>query len=430
MDPIRLGLIGCGGMGLRHVYGLRELRDHALRIYDLIAVCDSDVNNAEYVAAAASSLLGTSPRVYTDAIALLEEESTIEAVDIVTDTRSHHTIACHAFETGKHVIVEKPMGVTVRACRSMVARSLRCNRKLAVAHNYRRDPINRLVKALLDSKAIGDPFMVVQVSIQGGKRIQQGIAWKHIKLNGGYPIEMGVHYADLLMYFLGTVEEVYAQTAIFEKSRSRSPGRAGLSSFYEHRLGVEPDIVNPTSEDTLFSLLRFSSGALGQWTISAAGHGERNWSRLIFGSKGSINAPEDRSGKPIAVKLGNQAQMRGTDVLQLLPDYEPDDITRKLFSNNFAAYEMPFPEIDRKLIAVELYDFAESIVGDREPEVGGTEGLKATALAYALCESGYLKKPVLVQDVENDRINGYQDEINASLNLLSPETVGVEPAKE
>ena len=193
---------------------------------------------------------------------------------------------------------------------------------------------------------------------------------------------------------------------------------------------MEPDIINPTSEDTLFSLLSFSSGALGQWTISAAGHGERNWSRLLFGSKGSINAPEDRSGKPIAVKLGNQAQMRGTDVLQLLPDYEPDDITRKLFSNNFAAYEMPFPEIDRKLIAVELYDFAESIVVDREPEVGGTEGLKATALAYALCESGYLKKPVLVQDVENDRINGYQDEINASLNLLSPETVGLEPAKE
>lgn len=404
-------------MGLRHVYGLKELRENARITFDLSAVCDSDITSAKHVAAAARSLLGTPPRVYTDPIALLESESEIEAVDIATDTRSHHAIACHAFETGKHVIVEKPMAVTVRACRIMLDRSLKHKKRLAIAHNYRRDPLNRLVKALMESTIIGDPFMVIQTSIEGGRRIQHGIGWKYSKLHGGFPIEMGVHYADLLLYFLGEVEEVYAQTSIFEMTRSRESGRTGLSSFYEHRLSTQPEIVNPTSEDTVFALLRFSNGAFGQWTLSAVGHGHRYWSRLFFGRNGSVTAPEDRSGQPITIKLDNQAQIRGADVAELVPTYEPDELTRRLFSVGVAEYNMSLPEVDRKLIAIELHDFAESIVVGREPEVGGRQGLKATALAYAVCESGYLKKPVRVQDVEDDRVSEYQDEINTSLNL-------------
>jgi len=417
VHAVRLGLIGCGGMGLRHVYGLKELQENAPIVFDLAAVCDSDITSAEHLAAAAASLLGTPPRVYTDPIALLERESEVEAVDIVTDTRSHHIIACHALERGKHVIVEKPMAVTVRACQLMLDRSMTCRRKLAIAHNYRREPVNRLVKTLLDTLIIGDPVMVIQTAIEGGRRIQHGMTWKHFKLNGGYPIEIGVHYADLLMYFLGDVEEVYAQTAMFENTRFRPSSRTDLSSFYEHRLDSQPEIVRPTSEDTVFAVLRFSSGAFGQWTLSAAGHGRREWSRCFFGRNGSIAAPEDRSGQPITVKLNNQPQIRGSDVARLAPTYEPDELTRQLFPDGIAAYGMSLPEVDRKLIAMELHDFADSIVMDREPEVGGRQGLQATALAYALCESGYLNRPIRVRDVEDDRINVYQSEINASLNV-------------
>ena len=115
----RLGLIGCGGMGLRHAFGYIELK-RAYDSFELIAVCDRHEQAANHVADAVKQATGARPTVHLDYAQMLEVES-LDAIDITTDTRMHHTLALAAFERGIHVLTEKPMGLTLAACRKMAA---------------------------------------------------------------------------------------------------------------------------------------------------------------------------------------------------------------------------------------------------------------------------------------------------------------------
>ncbi len=78
---------------------------------------------------------------------------------------------------------------------------------------------------------------------------------------------------------------------------------------------------------------------------------------------------------------------------------------------------MPYDATDQKLLAHEYQDFAEAIRNDRQPEVDGQGGLTATAFAYALCESGYLGRPVALSAVAADEVNAYQADINENAGL-------------
>ena len=413
-QSIRLALVGCGGMGLRHLHGLIELKRCGFDTVDLVAVCDINADHAAHVADVAQNELGIKPQIYTDLAQLLVSEKSLDAIDLVTDPISHHTLACMAFDAGIHVMIEKPMGVTVRACHVIIESAKRNGCKLAVAENYRRDPMNRLLKAVIDNEIIGVPYLVLHNHIAGGGSIMSGTLWRHQKHRGGYLIEMGVHYGDMLTYLLGDIDEVYAATAIFEEHRARR----GASRFYQHRLKNEPTSIQPDAEETAAATLKFGNGAFGQFTLSMAGHGRGVRTRQIFGAKGSIDAPGDRSGNPIRLKLDDADEFIGDSVLDLVPDFTLDAINQGLFGFERAgSYDLPFESIDHKLLAYEYQDFAEAIREDRSPEVDGDGGLIATAFAYALCESGYLGKPVSLSAVAADEINAYQAEINENVGL-------------
>lgn len=413
-ERIRLALVGCGGMGLRHVRGLAELRRCGFETLDLIAVCDINKNNATYVANVAHSELGIKPQIYTHIAQLLGAVKYLDAIDLVTDPTSHHTLACAAFDAGVHVMVEKPMGVTVRACRKMIEGAERSGRTLAVAENYRRDPMNRLLKAIIDAAIVGRPYLIVHNHISGGGWMLNDLPWLHQKRCGGALIEMGVHYGDMLTYLFGEIVEIYAATAIFERRREkRIPSR-----FYAHRLEDVPTSIRADAEDTAAATLKFANGAFGQFTLSMAGHGREQRCRQIFGAKGSIDAPRDRSGRPIQLKLDGRDEVISEAIFDLVPEFRLDSISQRLFGfERASSYDLPFESIDGKLIAQEYQDFAEAIRDNRSPEVDGQGGLMTTAFAYALCESGHLGASVSLRGVAEDQINGYQAEINENVGL-------------
>ena len=113
MAKLNIAQVGCGGMGLHHLYGHVELHP-VFNSFDLLAVCDVNASAAEHVASEAEGL-GKKPRVYTSFDELPKKERGLDAVDIVTDAGLHHVLALKAFEAGVHVAAEKPMGLTVRA---------------------------------------------------------------------------------------------------------------------------------------------------------------------------------------------------------------------------------------------------------------------------------------------------------------------------
>ena len=192
MDKIELAIVGCGGMGGRHLLGLNELCTSGMCNVELVAACDLRVDNAEYLADQAEKLLGRRPLVFKDMAAMVAALPNLDAVDITTDSGSHHRVAPAALELGLHVLCEKPMALTIRGCNLIIEAWKRSGKVLSVAENYRRDPMNRLVRALLDKGVIGQPYAVFDIGVGGGNQIII-LPWRHYKNVGGILIDAGVH---------------------------------------------------------------------------------------------------------------------------------------------------------------------------------------------------------------------------------------------
>jgi predicted dehydrogenase len=249
-------------------------------------------------------------------------------------------------------------------------------------------------------------------------------AWRHLKLRGGYLLDYGVHAADLLLYFMGEVDRVYAETHLWEQVRYvGEPQSESMKRFYSHRVKEEIErrgSVECTSEDMVVAVVRFKSGAIGQFTQTVAAPGERTGAGIVYCDDGSINLPGSRSGRALRVtRIGKDAYLSEDATLDLVPGFRLDDTTAPLFDGQrrISSYDIPFADIDRKLIALELEDFAGAIRDSREPEVTGQVGLDAVALTYAFLESGALHQAVTVADVAEDRVNAYQQEINEAAGL-------------
>src|SRR3977135_4325275 len=136
-DPVRLAIVGCGGMGRRHLAGLAELSHTSHMNLDLVAVCDPNQQNAEDLADEAQELLGERPRVFGDAQRMVREVDGLEAADCPTDTGSHHIAATQALRLGLHTLCEKPLALTIRGCARIIAAAKGSGRILSVSENFR-----------------------------------------------------------------------------------------------------------------------------------------------------------------------------------------------------------------------------------------------------------------------------------------------------
>lgn len=420
---MELGMVGCGGMGLRHIQGYIEHRKHFDSVH-LAAVCDLHRPAAEHVAGVVEEALGDRPEVYTNFEEMLGRKPALDAVDIVTDTRAHHTFALSALDAGLHVMTEKPIGITLAASRRMREAAMSSGLTLAVAENFRRDPMNRLAKAVLASGVIGTPAFMVRLGVGGGDTLMHNTGWRALKQRAGsHILENGVHDADLILYFMGDVSNIYAETDIVFRQRRRAGVSSNLAQYYGHRVENEfadQQEIRVNTEDSAFAVLRFASGAMGQLTLTSASQGYGVNIASVHGSDGTLLLPPSRTGKGPELRLpGREDSIQGQELLSLVPDFHLDDMTARLWNgeSRLACYEMPFEEIDRKLVAIEYQDFAEAVESGREPEVGHAEAMKALGLAYGLLESGYARRSVTMDEVIEGEVHAYQREIDEGLGL-------------
>jgi predicted dehydrogenase len=421
MAPIRLAIVGCGGMGHRHLYGLIELHRAGWEDFTLVGACDPVRANAESLAEQAAEYFGSRPSIVgsLDQLAALG----VEAVDVTTTPPSHHSIATETLGRGWHTMVEKPLGLTVRACHVIQRAAQASGCVLSVAENYRRDPVNRLARALLEAGAIGAPRLLLHLSIGGGDQMIISV-WRHQKDQSGLLLDVGVHYADMIEYLLGEVELVYAQTRLHERIR-KNPAATGDTSganpagVYGRWQKEMPATFEATAEDAAYATLVFKQGMTGQYIEDHAGHGQPLWARQIYGSAGSISLPVDRSGERISLQIAGQGEIHSDELLELVPDFRLDAATASLFgAERLAGYSFSFAETDRKLIAVEYADFAGAIRGEHPPEVDAAQGTRSVALSYALLESGVAGRPVTVAEVLAEQVGGYQRSIDQGLDLV------------
>ena len=100
MDKIRIALVGCGGMGTRHLYGLRELNRSPFCNVELAAVCDLNAENAQMAALEAEKLFGVLPPFFLDMEEMTRRVNDIDAVDVVVDPCFHEKVVVQALNLG------------------------------------------------------------------------------------------------------------------------------------------------------------------------------------------------------------------------------------------------------------------------------------------------------------------------------------------
>ncbi|CAN5415198.1 hypothetical protein BH09CHL1_BH09CHL1_03910 [soil metagenome] len=399
---LTLALIGCGGMGRRHLRGLQKLQGIGHQRFRLVAVCDIFAANAELAATQAEELLGERPQIFSSPTEMATAIGAVDAVIVTTMPDSHAQVGAEAFTLGMNVMVEKPIALTVEQGIELIEAAEKSGKKLAVAENYRRDPINRLAKALIDADVLGKIHLAIQSSSGSGERVII-TPWRHKKQSGGIVVDMGIHYADLLEYFVGPIKSVYGLNATVDAKR----------------VDVEGKWHDADAEDLSVGVARFENGAIANYLIDCAGRGNSHFSRKIYGSKGSVEIPVDRSGKSLSVSIrrdGNDVAITPDEQLALVPDFELDEVTAKLFvGTRLWSYELECCESDSNLLAGEQDDFVSAIIENSTPEVDGHFALRSLAIAYGFIESELVGRPLEVDSLITADESPYQASIAAEL---------------
>jgi predicted dehydrogenase len=399
-------------MGGRHLHAYGALNRIGADGAALVAVCDPRLTAAQQAADLAEELLGMRPAVFSDHEELISSGA-VDALDVVTDPSVHHLVAVPALDEGLHVICEKPLGLTVRACRAIVEAAERSGVVLATAENYRRDPPNRLARAVLEQELLGPLHLMIQTNVGGDDRVVVS-PWRHVREAGSIALDMGVHYTDILSYYLGDLERVSGTAFVAEPLRTFAPGSPRVSGIEQVSAGV----MRATGEDSLVALYEAASGVQIQLSYVPSGPGRAWFQRSVHGRNGSMSVPEDRSGGGVVVQLG-KLQLSGAELRRELGGFELEGTTAAFFGSEGTEYDLPFAEVDAATIGIELDDFVRAVVEGGVPELDGRGGLLAVAAVWAVGESRGRGGSVRIADVADGTVSAAQDSLDVLLGLLS-----------
>lgn len=255
MKPLRVGLLGCGRIAARHA---ELLGANHVRGASLVAVCD-------IIPERASTLAGKyGVRPYTDMHEMMRSEA-LDAVAILTESGNHarHTIELAPY--GAHIIVEKPMALTLDDADAMIAAVDAAGAKLFVVKQNRFNvPVMKLREALTAGRFGSLVMGTVRVRWCRRQDYYDQAPWRGTwALDGGVLTNQASHHVDLLEWMMGDVESVYAIS------------RTALASI--------------EAEDTAVATLKFRNGALGIIEATTATRPtDLEGSLSILGSGGTV----------------------------------------------------------------------------------------------------------------------------------------------
>jgi len=255
----RCAVVGYGAsfdMGKNHANWVTQTPD-----LELVAVCDHDPERAR--AAAAD---WPEKEIYEDVDEMLRK-SDIDLVSVVTEHNAHAPVAIKCLNAGKHVIVEKPMCITVEEASSMMEAARENGVMLTVFHQRRLDGDYQAIKEVVNKGLIGKIF---HVEMFGGGYGKPPKWWRSDKeISGGAFYDWGAHYLDWL---LGLVDSRVTQV-----------------SGYFHNL-VWDDVSN---EDQVRAVIEFENQVVADVQFSSIARASKpRW--YILGTEGAI---VDRGGK-------------------------------------------------------------------------------------------------------------------------------------
>ncbi len=216
MDPVRVGIIGCGVIAfMKHMPALS--RNHAA----IVATYDPRLENASR----AAKEFGTPDAVaYDECDALLTDER-VEAVYVLTPNRFHADLTCRALRAGKHVLCEKPMAETYEDALRMLEARDASGKHLTIGYQYRQLPENRYLKRECEAGALGDIYYAKALAVRRRGVPTWGTFFSREAQGGGVLIDVGTHALDLALYMMDNYEPAYCVgTTYCQFSHAEQPG--------------------------------------------------------------------------------------------------------------------------------------------------------------------------------------------------------------
>ena len=203
VQPVRLGIIGCGRATLvHHVPALLRLPE--VRV---VAVADRDEARRDR----AARLLGIGER-HASAEALLAR-SDLDAVAVATQTGSHADLGVDVLASGRHLFVEKPLALDVDACGRLEAAKASAAGCALVGHNARWHRLIDEARAIIREGKLGPIKAVLSVYTHWHPDPSSQPWHRHRAEGGGVLFNDSVHHFDLWRHLLGSeIAEVFART--------------------------------------------------------------------------------------------------------------------------------------------------------------------------------------------------------------------------
>ncbi|MBJ7596845.1 MAG: gfo/Idh/MocA family oxidoreductase [Candidatus Nephthysia bennettiae] len=349
---MRFAVIGAGAIGTLHAETIANLPGA-----ELAAVVDVRPEAARSLA----ERYGVCP--FSDLDQALGRPE-IEAVAICTPSGSHADLVQAALSADKHVVVEKPLDVSLEAADRVAAAERASRRRVTVISQHRFDAASRIVFDAIRSGRFGNVTSgSAVVAWWRSQAYYDSAGWRGTWAldGGGALMNQGIHTLDLLLWFLGEPVEVFA---------------------WAGRLAHERIEV----EDAAVATIRFAQGALGVIHATTAAYPGMNARVQLHGDRGSAVIDDDR----LAYFHAAQAGGAGPD----LGSGSPDNQAGRMLEAGGPSQQ---PVGGRTSHSDQYEDFISSVADDRPPLVTVREAARTLAVVIAVYESAQSGRPARVR---------------------------------
>ncbi|MEU5095286.1 Gfo/Idh/MocA family oxidoreductase [Streptomyces sp. NPDC020996] len=303
VNTLGVAVVGFGWMGRVHTQAYSRLPHHFPELPlrpELVAVADEVPGRAEE--AARRYGFASAHRDWREIAA----DPRVAAVSITAPNFLHREIGVAMAEAGKHIWIEKPVGLTAEDARAVAGAAAAAGVHGTVGFNYRNAPAVEAARELIAAGGIGAVTHVrIRLFSDYAAHPDGALTWRYERRRGGSGVlgDLASHGVDLARYLLGDIASLTADTAVFVPERARP---AGATAGHTRAAGGE---LGPVENDDYVScLLRFASGARGVLEACRVSVGEQNnYGFEIHGTTGALFWDFRRMGE-LGVSRGTDYQ--------------------------------------------------------------------------------------------------------------------------
>lgn len=276
---LKVGIVGLGAISELH---LKNYYNHPQ--VELIALCDQNETRLQEIGKKYNIKY-----LYTSYEEFLTNEQ-FNAISICTWNNFHASMSIQALRAGKHVLVEKPLSVTVEEAIAVQNEAEKKGNILQIGNVRRYSSNVQLVKQLIEQGELGDIYYSKASCL---RRAGNPGGWFSDKnLSGGGPlIDLGVHMIDMIWYLMGRPKPITISGNTYEKLGNRSNIK-NLSSY--HASDYQANVNNV--EDVANALIRFENGASMYVDASFTLHAKKDEvTAKLYGEKGGAELEPELS---------------------------------------------------------------------------------------------------------------------------------------